>query len=104
MSELVMDLLDTLVRARVIPVISIGDSSLAVPLARALVKGGLNVLEITLRTGGALEAINRIRQEIEDVIVGAGTIINTQQIESAAKIGADFIVSPGLTEDLLHAA
>ena len=88
----------------VMPVMVINQLELAVPLARALVDGGLKVLEITLRTPVALEAIRRIKAEVPDAIVGAGTIINTQTLKQALDAGAEFIVSPGVTESLLDAA
>ena len=88
----------------VMPVMVINRLELAVPLARALVDGGLKVLEITLRTPVALDAIRLIKAEVPDAIVGAGTIINTQTLDQAVKAGAEFIVSPGVTESLLEAA
>ena len=88
----------------VIPVMVINQLELAVPLAQALVNGGLKVLEITLRTPAALEAIRRIKAEVPGAIVGAGTIINTQTLTQALDAGAEFIVSPGVTDSLLDAA
>ncbi|MCQ8127758.1 bifunctional 4-hydroxy-2-oxoglutarate aldolase/2-dehydro-3-deoxy-phosphogluconate aldolase [Methylomonas rivi] len=85
----------------VMPVMVINQIEQAVPLARALVDGGLKVLEITLRTPVALECIRRIKAEVPDAIVGAGTIINTQTLRQAIDAGAQFIVSPGLTPSLL---
>ena len=90
--------------APVIPVMMIDDVADAVPLARALVDGGLKVLEITLRTPAALEAIRTILGEVEDAIVGAGTILSPQQLEDVGKIGCAFAVSPGFTQNLLDAA
>lgn len=83
--------------APVIPVIVIDRVDDALPLARALVKGGLRVLEVTLRTPAALEAI-RAMSAVEGAIVGAGTVLDAQQYEAAATAGAQFMVSPGLTE------
>lgn len=88
----------------VIPVLKINDAAHAVPLARALAQGGLRVIEITLRTGDALEAIRRVAGEVEDAVVGAGTILNPRQFEEAADAGSRFIVSPGLTSQLIAAA
>jgi len=85
----------------VIPVLKISDVSHAVPLARALARGGLPAIEITLRTGHALEAIRRAAAEVPEAIVGAGTILNPKQFEEAEKAGAKFIVSPGITPALL---
>ncbi|MGZ0078940.1 bifunctional 4-hydroxy-2-oxoglutarate aldolase/2-dehydro-3-deoxy-phosphogluconate aldolase [Methylomonas sp. YC3] len=88
----------------VMPVMVINQLEQAVPLARALVEGGLKVLEITLRTPVALDAIRRIKAEVQGAIVGAGTIINTQTLKNAIDAGAEFIVSPGVTDSLLDAA
>ena len=88
----------------VIPVMVINRLELAVPLAQALVKGGLKVLEITLRTTVALDAIRLIKAEVPEAIVGAGTIINTLTLDQALEVGAEFIVSPGVTTNLLTAA
>jgi len=88
----------------VIPVLKIGNVADAVPLARALAKGGLRAIEITLRTPDALEAIRRVAGEVEEAIVGAGTILDARQFEQAAAAGSKFIVSPGITKQLLTAA
>lgn len=87
----------------VIPVLVIDDASQARPLAEALVAGGLTVLEVTLRTPAALEAIRRMNL-VPGAIVGAGTVTNQQQLDEARQAGAEFIVSPGLTEPLGKAA
>jgi 2-dehydro-3-deoxyphosphogluconate aldolase/(4S)-4-hydroxy-2-oxoglutarate aldolase len=88
----------------VMPVMVIQDLENAVPLAKALVAGGIRVLEITLRTPIALEAIRAISQEVPEAIVGAGTILNPEQLQQAADAGAVFAISPGLTATLLAAA
>lgn len=88
-------------RAPVIPVLVIGDVRHAVPLARALVAGGLPILEITLRTPSATAAITAIKQEVPDAIVGAGTVLDGRLLEKACEADADFIVTPGCTADLL---
>ncbi len=88
----------------VIPVLKIDDADDAVPLARALARGGLKVIEITLRTPSALESIRRAAAEVPEAVVGAGTILNAQQFDEAAKAGSKFIVSPGVTLNLLSAA
>lgn len=85
--------------APVIPVIVVDRVEHAAPLARALVAGGLPVLEVTLRTPAALEAI-RAMKEVEGAIVGAGTVTNPNELEDAIEAGSEFIVSPGLTEPL----
>ena len=89
--------------APVIPVIVIEDAAHAEPLARALVAGGLQVLEVTLRTPAALEAI-RAMQRVPGAIVGAGTVTNEAELDAALDAGSEFIVSPGLTDTLGHAA
>lgn len=91
-------------RAPVIPVIMIEDVAHAVPLARALVAGGVTVIEITLRTDAALEAIRRIRAEVPEAVVGAGTVLTPAQLDHAGAAGAVFAVSPGATPTLLDAA
>ena len=92
--------IDTIMRASaVIPVLVIEDAAAALPLAEALVAGGLRVLEVTLRTPAALDAI-RAMKEVPGAIVGAGTVVSTDQFEQVMDAGAEFIVSPGLTERL----
>ena len=88
----------------VMPVMVIQDLDDAVPLARALVAGGIKVLEITLRTPIALDAIRLISQEVEGAIVGAGTITTPEHLKAAEAAGAVFAISPGLTPKLLAAA
>ena len=90
--------------APVIPVIVLEDAAIAVPLARALVAGGLHVIEVTLRTGAAIGAIEAIAAEVEGAIVGAGTVLSKGQLIAAARAGAQFLVSPGVNDDLLKAA
>jgi len=82
----------------VIPVLIVEDIAHAVPLGRALVAGGLPVLEITLRTAVALQCIERMAGEIEGAIVGAGTVLTPSMRQAAADVGARFAVSPGLIE------
>jgi 2-dehydro-3-deoxyphosphogluconate aldolase / (4S)-4-hydroxy-2-oxoglutarate aldolase len=91
-------------KAPVVPVMVIDDLKQAVPLARALVNGGLPVLEITLRTKAAMECIKAIIAEVEGAIVGAGTVITPQQLRDCEKIGCTFAVSPGSTGKLLGEA
>lgn len=95
---------DVLNASPVMPVMVIQNLDDAVPLAKALVAGGIRVLEITLRTPVALEAIKLISQEVKEAIVGAGTIINPEQLQAAEDAGAVFAISPGLTPTLLAAA
>jgi 2-dehydro-3-deoxyphosphogluconate aldolase/(4S)-4-hydroxy-2-oxoglutarate aldolase len=89
--------------APVIPVLVIDDVADAVPVAQALVAGGLRVLEVTLRTPDALDVIAAMKR-VEGAIVGAGTVTDIARLESAIAAGAEFIVSPGLTEPLGKAA
>ncbi|MEU1882460.1 bifunctional 4-hydroxy-2-oxoglutarate aldolase/2-dehydro-3-deoxy-phosphogluconate aldolase [Streptosporangium sp. NPDC020072] len=95
-----MSLLDI---APVIPVVVIDDPETAVPMARALVRGGLPVIEVTLRTEGALEAVKRIAAEVPEAVIGAGTIRTGADVDAAVKAGARFLVSPGSTPSLLDA-
>ncbi len=96
--------IDAIMRtAPVIPVIVIEDEAHAVPLAEALVAGGLRVLEVTLRTPAALGAIRAMKQ-VPGAIVGAGTVTNPRELDAALEAGSEFIVSPGLTEPLGMAA
>lgn len=90
--------------APVIPVMVIENVADAVPLARALVKGGLPVLEITLRTKAALECIRAIIAEVEGAIVGAGTVLDGKKLKETEHLGCAFAVSPGFTVALLDAA
>lgn len=88
----------------VLPVIVIEDAQWAPDLARALAAGGAKVLEITLRTPQALKAIEAIRREVPDMLLGAGTLIHSGQFLEAREAGAQFAVSPGCTERLAQAA
>ena len=90
--------------APVIPVVIIERLEDAVPLARALVKGGLKAIEITLRTPVALDAIKAVAQEVEGAVAGVGTVLTPAHYAQAAKAGAKFAVSPGATPKLLDAA
>ncbi|HEX7025975.1 MAG TPA: bifunctional 4-hydroxy-2-oxoglutarate aldolase/2-dehydro-3-deoxy-phosphogluconate aldolase, partial [Gammaproteobacteria bacterium] len=89
--------------APVVPVIVIERVEDAVPLAKALVSGGLKVLEVTLRTPAALDAIRAIDADVEDAILGVGTVTNAEQLRAAVEAGAKFAISPGLTPGLLEA-
>ena len=99
-----MTSIDALMRSvPVIPVLVVEDVAHAEPIARALVAGGLTVLEVTLRTPAALEVI-RIMSRVAGAVVGAGTVLNPRDLDAAINAGAQFIVSPGLTEPLTRAA
>jgi 2-dehydro-3-deoxyphosphogluconate aldolase / (4S)-4-hydroxy-2-oxoglutarate aldolase len=97
-------LYDLLAMTPVVPVLAIETVDTALPLARALVAGGLPVLEITLRTPAALDIIHVIGSEIEAAVVGAGTVLTPEQYREAARAGAQFVVSPGATPALLDVA
>lgn len=89
--------------APVIPVVVVEDAGDTVPLARALVAGGLPAIEVTLRTPAALDAIRAISAEVPEAVVGAGTVISPQQVTETVAAGARFLVSPGWTDVLLEA-
>ncbi|MEU4495562.1 bifunctional 4-hydroxy-2-oxoglutarate aldolase/2-dehydro-3-deoxy-phosphogluconate aldolase [Streptomyces sp. NPDC023998] len=89
--------------APVVPVVAIEDAADAVPLARALVAGGLPAIEVTLRTPAALDAIRAIAADVPDAVIGAGTVISAEGVDAAVAAGARFLVSPGWTERLLDA-
>jgi len=99
-----MSPIETIMRTvPVIPVLVIEDVAHAAPIAQALVAGGLRVLEVTLRTGAALDVIREMKQ-VPGAIVGAGTVLNEHALEDALAAGSEFIVSPGLTDPLAKAA
>ncbi|MEU8886259.1 bifunctional 4-hydroxy-2-oxoglutarate aldolase/2-dehydro-3-deoxy-phosphogluconate aldolase [Streptomyces sp. NPDC048442] len=89
--------------APVVPVVVLDDAADAVPLARALVAGGLPAIEVTLRTPAALDAIRAIADEVPDAVVGAGTVISPAGVADSLAAGARFLVSPGWTDSLLDA-
>lgn len=89
--------------APVVPVVVIEDATDAVPLARALVAGGLPAIEVTLRTPAAPAAIRAIADEVPDAVIGAGTVISSDGVDAAVAAGARFLVSPGWTDRLLDA-
>jgi 2-dehydro-3-deoxyphosphogluconate aldolase/(4S)-4-hydroxy-2-oxoglutarate aldolase len=90
--------------ARIVPVLTIERVADAVPLARALVAGGVRTLEITLRTAVAIEAAKAVIADVPDAIVGIGTVLSVADFQKAHKLGARFTVSPGATRELLDAA
>ena len=95
-----MNTLTQIYNTGVIPVVEIDHATHAIPLAETLLKGGLSVCEITLRTSAALMAIQSVAQNQPDMLVGAGTVLNREQSRSAFEAGAKFLVSPGLSEDV----
>jgi 2-dehydro-3-deoxyphosphogluconate aldolase/(4S)-4-hydroxy-2-oxoglutarate aldolase len=98
------ELADLFHSARVIPVLTIERVADAVPLARALVAGGVRVLEMTLRTAAGIDAAKAIIAEVPEAVVGIGTVLNAQDLARSAAVGARFAVSPGATPELLEAA
>jgi 2-dehydro-3-deoxyphosphogluconate aldolase/(4S)-4-hydroxy-2-oxoglutarate aldolase len=104
MGEKTEKLLSILKLQPVVPVLVVEDAKSAVPLARALVAGGLKAIEITLRTPGALDAVRAVAEEVEGAEVGSGTVLNAAQYEAAVEAGSKFIVSPGTTQELIDAA
>lgn len=99
-----MTLLDIMRSSPVIPVIAIDNIDHAVPLARALVAGGIRVLEVTLRTAHGLPAIRAMVEQVPEAIVGVGTLTQPDEFAAAREAGAVFGVSPGLTQGLIEAA
>ena len=99
-----MDMVETLKKAGIIPVIVIEDEAQAVPLARALVKGGLPVLEVTFRTKAAAGAIAAIAREVPEAVVGAGTLLTPAMVKAAKAAGATFGVAPGFDPVVVQAA
>ena len=95
--------IELMTRGPVIPVVVLDQPQHAVPLARALLAGGVDTMEITLRTPHALDAISAVAQDVPGMAVGAGTIIRPDQAERAVRAGASFLVSPGCTPRLLSA-
>jgi 2-dehydro-3-deoxyphosphogluconate aldolase/(4S)-4-hydroxy-2-oxoglutarate aldolase len=95
---------ELLLKQRLICVTVIDRSDDAVPLAEALLAGGLNVIEVTFRTSGAADAIARIRKNVPQIFVGAGTLLSVEQVKQAIGSGAQFGVSPGLSESVLKLA
>jgi 2-dehydro-3-deoxyphosphogluconate aldolase/(4S)-4-hydroxy-2-oxoglutarate aldolase len=88
----------------IVPVIKIDDADKAVPLAKALLAGGVDMAEITFRTAAAEAAIKNISAEVPEILVGAGTVVSAAQAGTAASAGAKFLVSPGLSEDVVNAS
>lgn len=85
----------------IIPVVTIEDPDKAVELAQTLIKGGINIIEVTLRTSGAIQAMENIIKNVPDMVVGAGTVINPEQYDQVCALGVKFVISPGFTDKLL---
>ena len=96
-----MDLIQEFYHTGVVPVVVIEDAKNAVPTAKALLSGGVNVMEITFRTAAAPDAIKAVAENCPDMIVGAGTIVTLEQCKKAVECGAKFIVSPGFDEEVV---
>lgn len=94
-----MDVLKRLAQSGVVPVVVLEDAKDAVPTAKAMLAGGIDVMEITFRTAAAADSIKAVAQECPDMVVGAGTVINLEQCKLAVECGAKFIVSPGSDEE-----
>lgn len=104
MREAQITALEVMQTGPVIPVLVIEKVSQAVPLARALIAGGIKVLEVTLRTECALDAIAKIAEQVPEAIIGAGTVISPSQFRDVEAAGAKFVISPGVTDSLLRHA
>lgn len=98
------DVVESIGAIGLVPVVKIGDAADALPLAQALIEGGLPVAEITFRTDAAAESIAAIVREFPQMIVGAGTVLTRAQVDAAMDAGSTFIVSPGLNPDTLDYA
>lgn len=94
-----MNVMDSMKQSIIVPVVVIEDAKDAVPTAKALLEGGICVMEITLRTAAALDSIRNVAAECPDMVVGAGTVLDVQQAKEVVEAGAKFIVSPGFDEE-----
>lgn len=103
-APLVQSAPDVMAVSPVVPVVVVDDVEHAVPLAQALLRGGLGVVEITLRTPAGLAAIARVAAEVPGMVVGAGTVVTPAQLEAVVDVGASFVVTPGAPDALLRAA
>jgi 2-dehydro-3-deoxyphosphogluconate aldolase/(4S)-4-hydroxy-2-oxoglutarate aldolase len=101
LSNMTSSIFDKFHAIGIIPVLEIDSAARAVPLAEALATGGLPIAEVTLRTDTALQSIRSIARDVPNVIVGAGTVINQDQAQAARDAGAQFLVSPGMAEDVV---
>ena len=101
MKTMTISIFDRFYTVGIIPVLEIEEAENALPLAEALQAGGLPIAEITLRTDAALDSIRHIARGMPDVLVGAGTVINRKQAQAAVEAGAQFIVSPGMIEEVV---
>lgn len=97
-------IIERITNAGVIAVLVIDELRHAVPLAKALLKGGVNTIELTLRTEAAMEAVKAIKNEVPEICVGIGTVLNVHQVGAIAKLGVDFAVAPGCNQKVIKAA
>ena len=96
-----MEALERMKRCGIVPVVVLENADDAVDTAKAMLRGGVDVMEITFRTAAAPESIRRVANEVPDMLVGAGTVINLDQCMQAVACGARFIVSPGFDEEVV---
>ena len=94
------DLHHKLHRSRVVPVVTLHSEADAVPIARALIAGGVHAIEITLRTDASYEGIRRVKAEVPEIALGVGTVLHENQVEFCRDVGVDFLVTPGTTDAL----
>jgi 2-dehydro-3-deoxyphosphogluconate aldolase/(4S)-4-hydroxy-2-oxoglutarate aldolase len=97
------DLFSRLAAARVIPVVSLAAVDHAVPIARALLAGGIDAIEIVLRTESAYDGIRAVKAEVPEIALGVGSVFNTNQVKFCKEVGVDFVVTPGTTDTLYKA-
>ena len=96
--------MDQIAACGIVPVVVLNDAEAAVPTARALLRGGINVMEITFRTAAARASIAKVAAEVPEMIVGAGTVVSVEQAREAVEAGAKFLVSPGSDADVIREA
>lgn len=99
--ELIVDIMERMGNTGVIPVVVLENAEDAIPTAKALLAGGVDVMEITFRTAAAKDSIEAVAKECPDMLVGAGTVLNLEQCKAAVEVGAKFIVSPGYCEEVV---
>lgn len=99
-----LDLRAELKKTAVVPVVVMDEDAAAVPLAKCLLEAGIGMIEVTLRRPGAWKVIERLITEVPEIMTGAGSVTNAEQLQRLAKMGCHFAVSPGMTHKLIHAA
>ena len=104
MSQLPVEMLERIQRTGVVAVLVVDRAEDAAPLAHALLDGGIDVLELTLRTEAAIDAIRAIKTEVPQMIVGAGTVLSVEQVQQVVVAGADFALAPGMNPAVVRAA